>query len=202
MVGIKLVRHLPNLLTICRLIMVVPASWYLWTEQWLTTVILVAIASITDALDGVLARRFGWQSRFGEIADPVADKMLFGVLLVVATIQGIVPVWVTIVVLGRDLVILAGAGVYGALFRHVEIAPLYISKVNTAVQIIVLVLIFAAPLEIPVLTKVVNALLDPWGYLILIVFAVSSGTAYVLAWSQKARMAWQEKLEVAESQHD
>lgn len=166
------------------------------------TVILVALASVTDALDGLLARRYGWQSRFGEIADPIADKLLFGVLLVVVTIQGIVPVWVTVVVLGRDLVILAGASVYSALFGYVEIAPLYISKVNTAVQIIVLVLIFAARLDIPVLTGVVNALLDPWGYLVLIVFAVSSGTAYVLAWSQKASMAWQEKVEITDAQQD
>ena len=195
-------RHLPNALTILRLFSVIPASWFLWQEQWMITVVLVAAASATDALDGLLARRFGWQSRFGEIADPIADKLLFGVLLCVVTIQGIVPLWVTIVVLGRDLVILAGAGVYGALFRYVEIAPLYISKINTAVQITVLVLIFAARLDIPILTHVVNALLDPWGYLVLIVFAVSSGTAYVLAWSQKASIAWQEKVELTGAQRD
>ena len=173
--------------------MVFPTSWFLWTEQWLITLVLVIVAGTSDALDGVLARRFGWHSRFGEIADPIADKLLFGALLIVVTVQGIVPVWVTIVVLGRDIVILSGAAAYGMLYKFVEIAPLYISKVNTVVQIVVLLLIFAAQVDIPVLSTILNRLLDPWGYLILIVFAVASGTAYVLAWSARAREKWQEK---------
>ena len=98
----------------------------------------MAIAGLSDALDGFLARRFNWMSKLGATLDPLADKLLVAAMFVVFTIQEYIPLWVAIIVLGRDFVIIAGAGVYKLLYEEVEISPTFVSKANTAMQIIML----------------------------------------------------------------
>ena len=71
----------------------------------------MAIAGASDALDGWMARRFQWMSRFGAAMDPVADKLLVATTFIIFTLQGHIPVWVAAIVLGRDAVIMTGAGV-------------------------------------------------------------------------------------------
>ena len=118
--------------------------------------------------------------------DPVADKLLIGALFVVFTLQGHIPIWVAVIVLGRDVVILGGAGVYRLLFGEIEFAPTFISKANTAVQIVMLLVLLLALCEIQPISGLSGMLVDPYCFWLLAVLGVASGLDYVVTWSLRA----------------
>ena len=115
--------QLPNLITGVRMLLVLPAGWLLWLGRYPEALVVVGVAGASDALDGELARRFGWRSAFGSMMDPIADKLLVLAIFVIFTFQGHIPLWVAVVVIGRDMVILAGAGIYRLMFGSIEMAP-------------------------------------------------------------------------------
>ena len=153
--------------------------------RYLEAFVLMIIAGASDALDGFLARHFNWTSRLGEVLDPLADKLLVAVMIVVFTIQGHVPLWVAVIVLVRDVTIVCGAGVYKLLYEEVEISPTFVSKANTAMQIITLCLLMASLLPLGVLAEIAGQLVQPCFY-ILAVLGVASGIDYVVTWGSKA----------------
>ena len=180
-----MIAHLPNAITFARLILVGPIGYCLVMEYWYVVLILLVVAGVSDLLDGFLARHFSWESRVGQIADPIADKLTFGTVIVLLTWQGIIPFWLTIVVLAREVVILLGAVVYRCLFKELEIAPLTVSKINTALQVLLLVLVVIG-LANPEAGRVLQTIIDPYGYWLIAAFAIISGATYVFVWSKKA----------------
>ena len=183
-------NQIPNLLTICRILIIFPTLWLLYFNQYRDALILIVIAGLSDALDGYLARAFDWKSRLGSILDPVADKFLIASSFLVLTLQGVVPVWVTVIVLGRDLVIFAGAISYRILYKRLEIAPSILSKLNTAFQIfavIYLVLSLSGYLYFP---SELEVLLRPYLFYLLAFLGFISGVDYVVVWSRKAVRHW------------
>lgn len=72
---------LPNIITIMRIILIIPFAYYVVVEQYEFALVIFLIAGLSDGLDGLLAKRFRWQSRFGSITDPLADKLLLLVAL-------------------------------------------------------------------------------------------------------------------------
>lgn len=110
--------------------------------------ILIFIAGISDAFDGFLARAFKWQSTLGSFLDPLADKLLLGVIFISLAYKGIIPNWLVILVITRDIIILLGAGFYQWMTQELNISPLFSSKINTALQIIfVLVIMYHLAIE-------------------------------------------------------
>lgn len=186
----KLIGQLPNLLTLVRILLVAPVAWAIWTGDFRFALLLLVIAAISDLLDGALARRFNWQSQFGATIDPVADKLLVFTLAVLLTVNGHVPLWLALIVVMRDVVILAGAGVYRMLFGHLDVAPTWISKVNTAVQLVVLGMVLLALCRFGVMSDWLGRLLDPWGFVLVGALGVWSGVDYVITWS---RRAWRQR---------
>lgn len=183
-------NQIPNFLTICRILIIFPTLWLLYFNQYRDALILIVIAGLSDALDGYLARAFDWKSRLGSILDPVADKFLIASSFLVLTLQGVVPVWVTVIVLGRDLVIFAGAISYRILYKRLEIAPSILSKLNTAFQIfavIYLVLSLSGYLYFPIELEV---LLRSYLFYLLAFLGLISGVDYVVVWSRKAVRHW------------
>lgn len=178
--------QIPNVITVIRILLVVPTAWLLWETRYLDALILMSIAGASDALDGWLARRFHWTSRFGAAMDPVADKLLVAVLFVVFTIQGHIPLWVAIIVLTRDFIIMAGAGVYRLLFERISFEPTFVSKANTAMQIIMLLMLLLSLCGFGWLSNLSGLLVDPFVFYILAVLGVSSGIDYVITWGQRA----------------
>jgi len=178
--------QIPNVITVIRILLVVPTAWLLWETRFLDALILMSIAGASDALDGWLARRFHWTSRFGAAMDPVADKLLVAVLFVVFTIQGHIPLWVAIIVLTRDFIIMAGAGVYRLLFERISFEPTFVSKANTALQIIMLLMLLLSLCGFGWLSNLSGLLVDPFVFYILAVLGVSSGIDYVITWGQRA----------------
>lgn len=179
-------RQIPNVITLVRIALVFPTTWLLWESRYVEGLILMSIAGASDALDGWLARRFGWGSRFGAAMDPVADKLLIAAMFIVFTLQGHIALWLTAIVLGRDAIILTGAATYRLLFEPIEFAPTFISKANTAMQIVTVLLLLLALCGFPSLSSFAAALADPYCFYILAILGVSSGLDYVITWGQRA----------------
>ncbi|TDD40655.1 CDP-diacylglycerol--glycerol-3-phosphate 3-phosphatidyltransferase [Nonomuraea terrae] len=132
--------NIANVLTVLRLALVPFFVFCLFlpgTGWRVAALALFAVASITDHLDGELARRYGLITDFGKIADPIADKALTGAALVCLSILGELPWWVTIVILVRELGITA---LRFLLLRHAVIPASYGGKVKTVLQITAIVL--------------------------------------------------------------
>lgn len=177
---------LPNLITSLRMLLVLPAGWLLWFGRYPEALVVVAVAGASDALDGELARRFGWRSAFGSMMDPIADKLLVLAVFVIFTIQGHIPLWLAVVVIARDMVILAGAGVYRLMFGDIEMAPTLASKANTAMQILMLLTLLLGLCQFGALSELAHLAVDPWSFYVLAILGVGSGLDYVITWSLKA----------------
>jgi len=180
---------LPNVITVVRIAMIVPTAWLLWQSHYIEALVLTTLAGASDAVDGWLARRFNAVSQLGAALDPVADKLLVAVLFVIFAVQGHLPVWLAVIVLGRDLVIMTGATVYRLLFGHIEFAPTLVSKANTALQIVTALATLVWLCDLGVLSELTGVLLDPWGFYVLALLSLISGADYVITWSLRA---WRE----------
>ena len=192
-----LFRQLPNAVTVMRVVLVGPAGWLLWHGAVREAFVLIAIAGFSDAVDGLLARRFNWRTRFGAIADPLADKLLSLVVLVVLAVQGHVPWWFFGIVVGRDLVIVCGALAYRRVVGSLELDPTLLSKVHTSLLIVVLLLALLALADFVWLSPAAAAVVAPWGFVLVGVFGVASGVHYVVVWSRRTASSVRERREEA-----
>lgn len=125
----------PNIVTFARLCAVPLAFWLVVEHRMALAFWLFVAAGLSDALDGWLARRYGGNA-VGAIMDPVADKALLVTMFITLAAAGVLPVWLTILVVFRDVLIVGGIGIFAVLGHAVAIRPLYVSKVNTALQIL------------------------------------------------------------------
>jgi cardiolipin synthase len=120
----------PNLLSMLRLALVPVFLYLLLNEKYLSAIVVLALSSLTDYLDGYFARKFNQVTRLGQLLDPAADRLYIFSTLVGLSITGIIPVWLALVIIGRDVVlaiaypILATYG-YGPLPVH------YLGKTGT-----------------------------------------------------------------------
>jgi cardiolipin synthase len=96
---------------------------------------VAASAAARDALDGWLAKRFGWQSWIGGMLDPIADKLLLMAAFVWLALSGELPSWLAVLVVGRDIAIVSGAIAYHNLVGRFDAAPSRLSKATTAIQL-------------------------------------------------------------------
>jgi cardiolipin synthase len=174
-------RDIPNLITAARILLVPPILWLLLQERYSTVLLLFLLAGASDGLDGFLAKRFGWSTYLGSILDPLADKLLLMGAIVVLGWQGNLPVWLVVLVILRDVVIVSGALSYHYLIESFEASPLFVSKLNTVVQILlVLAILFdqgVMALPAPILIGLIAG---------VALTTVSSGGIYVWEWGRRA----------------
>jgi len=189
----RLIVQLPNLLTLARILLVCPIAWWIWTDGYRQALLLLIVAGVSDLLDGELARRFGWQSALGAVLDPVADKLLVFVLAILLTVQGHLPLWLALIVILRDAVIMGGATVYRMMFGALDVAPTWVSKVNTVAQVCVLGMVLLALCGFEPVSPWMAAFVDPFGFLLLAVLGVYSGLDYVVTWGLRA---WRQRRAV------
>jgi len=174
-------RHLPNLITLLRILLVGPFLWYLLHDRADLALSLFVIAGVSDGIDGFLAKHFGWTSRLGAILDPLADKALLLAAYGAAAYLGIVPVWLVALVVARDVVILSGAIVYRLLYGAYDMQPLMLSKINTATQLALVVVVVWSMwqgTQVPMLRQI--------GVYLVALTTISSGAAYVWIWTRRA----------------
>jgi cardiolipin synthase len=172
-------RHLPNAISMLRVLLVAPIGWLLWQEKWPSALGLVAVAGVSDGLDGFLARHYHWQSRLGGMLDAIADKLLLISCFVILAWRQEVPLWLASIVCGRDAVIAVGALAWRVLIGPIEPQPSLLSKACTLAQIIYLLTVLLALARWPALRS------PALGWLVA-VLCVASGVHYVWYWSRRA----------------
>lgn len=174
-------RWLPNAICVFRIVLVVPVVATLLAGQHALALALIFVAGASDAVDGFIAKRFGWSTRLGGLLDPAADKLLAVAVFVTLTALGHVPAGVAAIVIGRDLVIVSGVVAYRRFIGPVEAQPTPISKLNTACQLAFMLFTltqaaFGWPPQISL--TVLGA---------AVVFtSLTSGMDYVVVWSRNA----------------
>ncbi len=174
-------RDLPNIISFLRLLAVIPILYLLLEHQYGWALLLFVVAGLSDGLDGFLAKHYGWQSNLGGILDPLADKVLLVACFLVLGALSLIPVWLVAAVVFRDLLIVGGAVLYNYRIEEVEAAPILVSKLNTVLQILLIVLVItdAGPMQLP--DWVIQTLI--WACLATVIV---SGTQYVWIWTRKA----------------
>lgn len=180
-------RHdIPNLISILRLLMVVPIVWTLQGEDYRMALGLFALAGVSDALDGYLAKRYGWTSRLGSILDPLADKALLMSTYVTLGFLEQVPWALVVAIIARDVVIFSGALAYHILIGRFDMAPSLLSKVNTFAQIILaLIIVVTASGVASIPQRAIQGLTYAvFGTTVL------SGLSYVWIWGHQATRAF------------
>ena len=180
-------RHLPNLITGFRMVLVWPVFWLISSGRYDIALLLAAVAGVSDAVDGFLAKRHGWESRLGGLLDPLADKLLLLAGFTALTMIGAVPLWMFALVIGRDLVIVCGAVAYHNLIGPFDAQPSRLSKLTTLVQILFVLLELLRLAWLPAW--------EDRGIVLALAAALTaaSGLHYVLAWSLRARRTLRER---------
>jgi cardiolipin synthase (CMP-forming) len=174
-------RHLPNLICLARIALIVPLILAMLAGDQARILVLFCTAAVSDALDGYLAKRFGWTSELGRFLDPMADKLLLMSVFITAAWLDIAPWWVAAVAVARDLVIGIGALIYKLWFGALRGRPTVISKINTAMQMLyLLAVILASSFRFPP-REVLEAMAA-----LMVLTTVASGTDYVARFLQRA----------------
>lgn len=181
-----MLRHLPNLISILRILLVPPVAWLMLQGRFGESLLLFVVAGVSDGVDGFLAKHFGWTSRLGSILDPLADKLLLSVSFLTLAWLGHLPLWLAALILLRDLIIVIGGVFYHHLVGRFSLQPTIVSKLNTLLQIVVvtLVLVGLAWLDIP------QVAIDIAIYLLVSTVLISGGD-YVWTWGRRALHARQ-----------
>ena len=181
-------KYLPNSLSAIRILLVLPTAWLLWAGDTLSALGLMLVAGCTDALDGALARRYDWQSELGALIDPIADKLLVAAIFIVFTLKGVIPLWLVALIIGRDLMIVLGASIYRMSIGQFDARPSVLSKINTAAQILVLLLLMTAQLREMDLSLLLTSEAYVFCVLMLAVLSIASGLHYALIWFARFRL--------------
>jgi cardiolipin synthase len=137
-------RHLPNLLTGLRLALTPWALWAIVGGSFRRALAILAVAGLTDALDGLMARRLKASSRVGAYLDPIADKLLLSGSYVALGVAGMVPLWLVLLILGRDAIILAMAGAALLFTSERDFPPSLWGKLSTLCQLTAAVVVLVA----------------------------------------------------------
>ena len=126
----------PNLLTFTRILLTPLLMWFLLNHRLTPALVVFFIAGLTDVLDGLIARRFHQKSRIGAILDPLADKFLLVSSFLLLGWLGLLPLWLVVMVVLRDVVIVTGTSALLLLRRQVEIQPTVLGKFTTLTQLL------------------------------------------------------------------
>lgn len=178
----KVVWNVPNVLTLLRMIAAPLLAYLLMRRYFEYALYLFILAALTDALDGFIARHFQQYTAFGAALDPLADKLITLTCIVILTLQGLVPIWLTLALVVRDSVIVAGAFAYHHLFGEIEIRPTGLGKLHTSLAFALFILIMAQAAH---LIAIANWLMA--GFLLVLVSCLASLTQYIVLWTRKAK---------------
>lgn len=165
--------NLPNSLTVFRILLVPVFVGLLLYQFYDYALAILLIAALTDALDGAIARRTNQRTRLGEYLDPLADKLLLVSAIVTLSVLDFIPVWTVILVVSRDAILLLGTVLANLTDTAIDIAPTWLGKRTTLVQIcyVVAVILFATG-RVP--AQVVTPFL-----VVMVAFTIGSGVQYL-----------------------
>ncbi len=168
---------IPNLITIMRLLLVPVTIAMIVRHQWAAAFAAFVVAGVSDAVDGFIARRFEMRTVLGAYLDPLADKALLVSIYVTLAVIGMVPAWLAILVVFRDIIIVAAIMLSWVMDKPVAIRPLMLSKLNTAAQITFAAFVLGG--------SAFGFTIDPWldeAIAGVAVLTVASAAAYFAQW--------------------
>lgn len=181
-------HYIPNIITLFRLIAVLPCIALLWFDYFTYALIMFAVAGVSDGVDGYLARKFSWQSHWGAVMDPIADKLLLVLTAAVMTYKEMLPFALFFLMMSRDVIILAGAAWYRLRFGPFKVLPTVWGKLSTFFQVFMVIAIlehnaFGNLAELPLQILM----------LLCGLFTFISGVNYCWIWIKKAQ--YEQKLQ-------
>lgn len=133
-------KHVPNILTIIRFILIPFIVYYITKEQYILSFIFLTISGLTDILDGFIARKFNFITNFGKLVDPLADKLTQIAILATLVILKIIPSWILFIVVLKEAIMIAGASfLYG---KELVVSSKWFGKLATVLFYIAIVCSF------------------------------------------------------------
>lgn len=176
--------NLPNAITALRFALVPVIAYLLLERRDAAALALLLVSALSDLADGEIARRWNLRTRFGAVADPLADKLTMLTVTLLLAAQLALPWWFALAVVLRDSLIVGGAVAYHLLVGTVEMKPSGISKLNTALEFALLLGVLAVRAGwLPG---------GPWLQVLLgatLATIVLSGAGYVRVWWRKAALS-------------
>lgn len=127
--------NLPNLFSIARVVLLLPFIYFLQQKSYGLAFVILVLAGLTDAIDGAMARLLHQRTVLGTYLDPAADKVFMTFSYIALSSFGLLPWWLTLLVIGRDVVIVLGLLFLRFLSRPVKARPSAVSKATTCLQI-------------------------------------------------------------------
>ena len=173
---------IPNAISLMRIFLIAPIILLFVNDQFGWALGLFIVAGLSDGIDGYIAKKYNWNTRLGAFLDPAGDKLLVAWSFGTLAFLGHIPVWLAVIVILRDVVIVAGSFMYHYLVRRLEGDPTFISKLNTGLEFTFLIfVIFRAGFGWPddITITIVGAA--------VLVTVVISGYDYVSSWIRSAR---------------
>jgi len=169
---------IPNLITLARILLVPIVVWAISTPgaMWIAFVLFLA-AGVSDAIDGFLAKRFGMTTVLGAYLDPLADKALIVSIYLTLGVNNLIPRWLVILVVSRDILIVGGIMLAWVIGNPLTIKPLLVSKLNTVAQIAFACVVLGSlglNYDMPMLTLILMGLVT--------ILTLLSVAAYVAEW--------------------
>lgn len=132
-----MIKHVPNILTIIRFILIPIILYFIFTEQYIAAFVVLTISGLTDVLDGIIARKFDCITNFGKLIDPLADKATQISILAALTFKGMIPLWMLLVVFVKEFVMVAGASfLYG---KQLVVSSRWFGKLATVLFYVAIV---------------------------------------------------------------
>lgn len=175
---------LPNVITIVRALLIPVIAYLLAQRAFGLALTLFVLCALGDLVDGMLARRWNQRTRFGAIADPVADKLTMLTVTLILAADALMPSWLAAAIIARDVVIVFGAVAFHFLVHEFEMAPTRLSKLNTALEFGVLTAVLVDAAGIIELSPALGP-----AYAALGATIAASGIHYVWSWGRRAARA-------------
>lgn len=176
----RILAHIPNMITLGRILCVPVMIWLILKHDFNAAFWLFIIAGISDGVDGYLAKVMNARTKVGAFLDPIADKFLLVSCFIFLGVQGLLPLWLVIMVVFRDVSIVVGAGLIELLTHNLKMEPHMSSKINTVVQILLVSCVLAVHgLELNEMHRIADGLV----YLSAVT-VIFSGVMYLYYWGK------------------
>lgn len=167
---------IPNLITTLRIILTPIFIIYLLGEDFVAALVVFVVCVVSDGLDGFLARVLKQKSNLGAFLDPIADKLILVSTFVALSVMGAIPVWITVIVLSRDVLISLGVAALHIYRVEIRIQPSIPSKITTCFQFITVVVVLASKFVL------LPEVLFDWLFTLTAAATIISGLHYIQAW--------------------
>jgi len=174
----NLTINIPNIITVIRILLIPLFIIYLQRGLFLEALIVFSVMALSDGIDGLLARSFNQRTMLGAYLDPIADKFLLTSAFVCLALYELIPNWVAVIVISRDIMIVLGIAVLVVLDVKLEIKPIFDSKCATVIQLFTVFVVLLGQIVSWVYIKEYSYIL----YILTSGITVWSGFHYLYIW--------------------